>query len=48
MYKKLPFDDPHVLASHSEGALRRLKGDDRDTFSRWVASFTGSEADSKK
>src|SRR5262245_17877397 len=25
MYDKLPFDDPTVVASHSEGVLRRIK-----------------------
>ena len=48
MYARLPFDDPHVLASHSEGALRRLKGDDRATFESWIASLSGSELDPKK
>jgi hypothetical protein len=48
MYKKLPFDDLRVLASHSEGALRRLKGDDRDMFARWAATFTGIDPDTKK
>lgn len=47
MYARLPFDDPHVLASHSEGALRRLKGDDRAVFENWIASLSGSELDPK-
>jgi hypothetical protein len=25
MYERLPFDDPGVVASHSEGILRRIK-----------------------
>jgi hypothetical protein len=48
MYARLPFDDPHVLASHSQGALRRLKGEDRATFESWIASLSGSELDPKK
>jgi len=48
MYARMPFDDPHVLASHSAGALRRLKGDDRATFESWIASLSGSELDPKK
>jgi hypothetical protein len=39
MYGRLPFDDPKVLSSHSEGVLRRLKGDDKESFQRWIASL---------
>ncbi len=39
MYGRLPFDDPRVLASHSAGALRRLKGEDREAFERWLATL---------
>jgi hypothetical protein len=39
MYGRLPFDNPKVLSSHSEGVLRRLKGDDREAFERWIASL---------
>lgn len=39
MYGRLPFDDPKVLSSHSEGVLRRLKGEDREAFERWIASL---------
>ena len=39
MYGRLPFDDPKVLSSHSEGVLRRLKGDDKAAFERWLASL---------
>jgi len=39
MYARLPFDDPKVLSSHSEGVLRRLKGDDKQAFERWLASL---------
>ena len=39
MYGRLPFDDPKVLSSHSEGVLRRLKGQDKEAFERWIASL---------
>jgi hypothetical protein len=39
MYARLPFDDPRVVASHSEGVLRRLKGDDREALQRWFAGL---------
>ena len=39
MYGRLPFDDPKVLSSHSEGVLRRLKGEDKEAFQRWIASL---------
>ena len=39
MYDRLPFDNPRVLASHSAGALRRLKGEDREAFERWLATL---------
>lgn len=39
MYARLPFDDPRVVASHSEGALRRLKGEDRRAFEEWMATL---------
>jgi len=38
MYTRLPFDDPKVLSSHSDGVLRRLKGEDREAFEAWLAS----------
>src|SRR5262245_4170398 len=38
MYERLPFDDPETVASHPEGILRRLKGDDRAIVERWIAS----------
>lgn len=41
MYERMPFDDPSTLASHKEGVLRRLKGDDRATFERWLAGLSG-------
>jgi len=39
MYARLPFDDPKVLSSHSEGVLRRLKGEDKEAFQRWMATL---------
>lgn len=39
MYDRLPFDDAKVLSSHSEGVLRRLKGEDKEAFERWLASL---------
>lgn len=39
MYERLPFDRPETLASHREGALRRLKGDDRATFEAWLKTL---------
>jgi hypothetical protein len=38
MYARLPFDDPATVASHPEGILRRLKGDDRAVVQRWIAA----------
>jgi hypothetical protein len=42
MYARLPFDDPKVVASHSEGVLRRLKGDDREALQRWIAGLASA------
>jgi hypothetical protein len=39
MYGRLPFDDSKVVSSHSQGILRRLKGDDRRAVERWLASL---------
>ena len=44
MYDRMPFDNPRVLASHSAGALRRLKGEDREAFERWLATLKPEEA----
>jgi hypothetical protein len=38
MYSRLPFDDPKVLISHSEGVLRRLQGENKEAFQRWLAT----------
>jgi uncharacterized membrane protein len=39
MYDRLPFDRGETLASHREGALRRLKGDDRAAFEAWLKTL---------
>jgi hypothetical protein len=39
MYDKLPFDSPEVVASHSEGILRRIKDPaEKQALERWIAS----------
>ena len=40
MYEKLPFDDPGVVSSHSEGIRKRLQGEDREALEKWLASLT--------
>jgi len=40
MYDKLPFDNPQIVSSHSEGILRRLKGEHREALEKWLASLT--------
>jgi hypothetical protein len=44
MYARLPFDDPKVVASHSAGVLRRLKGADRETMEKWLAGLAPADA----
>ena len=44
MYARLPFDDPKVVSSHSEGVLRRLKGDDREAMVRWLSGLAPPDA----
>ena len=39
MYGSLPFDKGDTIASHREGVLKRLKGDDRAAVERWLASL---------
>lgn len=41
MYARLPFDDPAVVASHSGGISRRLKGDDLRALQRWLETQPG-------
>jgi len=37
MYASLPFDDPSVVASHSEGVLRRIKDPEkREALEGWL------------
>lgn len=39
MYERLPFDDPAVVRSRSEGVLRRLKDPERRrAFEQWLAA----------
>lgn len=45
MYARLPFDDPKVLSSHSAGAVRRLKGNDRATFEKWLSTVAPPAAE---
>lgn len=42
MYARLPFDDPHIVSSHSAGVLRRLKGDDRAAMEKWLADLASA------
>jgi hypothetical protein len=39
LYERLPFDRPETLASHRDGALKRLKGDDRAAFEAWLKTL---------
>ena len=43
MYEKLPFDRAETIASHREGVLKRLKGDDREAVEKWLASLPPSK-----
>jgi hypothetical protein len=39
MYATMPFDDPQVVSSHSEGILRRIKAPEkREPLERWLQS----------
>lgn len=38
MYDRLPFDNPLVVSSNAKGVSRRLKGADRETLERWLAT----------
>ncbi len=42
MYERLPFDHADVVAAHSAGVLRRLKGEDRKAVEDWLASLPPS------
>ena len=39
MYDRLPFDKGETIASHREGVLKRLKGDDRAAVEQWLAGL---------
>jgi hypothetical protein len=39
MYGSLPFDKGETIASHREGVLKRLKGDDRAAVEKWLATL---------
>jgi hypothetical protein len=39
MYGSLPFDKGETIASHRDGVLKRLKGDDRAAVEKWLASL---------
>jgi hypothetical protein len=41
MYSTMPFDDPKVVSSHSEGILRRIKAPEkREPLESWLQSVT--------
>jgi hypothetical protein len=42
MHARLPFDDPKVVSSHSDGVLRRLKGEDRAAMEKWLADLAAA------
>jgi hypothetical protein len=39
MYGSLPFDKGETIASHRDGILKRLKGDDRAAVEKWLATL---------
>ncbi len=43
MYERLPFDNPQTIATHPEGVLKRLKGDDRAAVEKWLAGLPPAE-----
>ena len=42
MYERLPFDNPQTIATHPEGVLKRLKGEDREAVEKWLAAEKAS------
>jgi len=44
MYASLPFDKSETIASHREGVLKRLKGDDRAAVEKWLATLPQAQA----
>jgi cytochrome c553 len=47
MYGSLPFDKGQTIASHREGILKRLKGDDRAAVEKWLATLPQAPAHAK-
>ncbi len=43
MYSSMPFDRAETIASHREGILKRLKGDERAAVEKWLASIPPSQ-----
>lgn len=39
MYDRLPFDKGETIASHRDGVLKRLKGDDRAAVETWLSTL---------
>ncbi len=39
MYARLPFDEASVVAAHSRGVRRRLKGEDLQVLEAWLATL---------
>lgn len=39
MYARLPFDQAAVVASNSKAISGRLKGEQRETLERWIATL---------
>ena len=44
MYERMPFDRPETLSAHRDGVRRRLKGDDLETFEKWLATMPETAA----
>ena len=44
MYERLPFDNPQTIATHPEGVLKRLKGEDRAAVEKWLAEAKARES----
>jgi hypothetical protein len=44
MYGSLPFDKSETIASHREGVLKRLKGDDRAAVEKWLSGLPQAPA----
>jgi hypothetical protein len=44
MYERLPFDKAQTIATHPEGVLKRLKGEDHEAVAKWLAGLPGGAA----